>query len=167
MENATFTAPENAAVLAAARAGGGGAGGGPLLPALLVALLPPLGAAGLAGSAACVQCLHGCLALLMNLTHGTTAGGVPAVAAAGGGAAIVELLRQLLPGWEAAPAGALRAEVRRGVVWRRWVAWRRRGGPGGRACVTPLWAGQRLQTRPATRPCAPKMHLLETFLKPA
>lgn len=132
MENATFTAPENAACLAsasfdsadggdggngeAAGAGAGASGSGAALPSLLVALLDPLCGAALGGSAACAQCLHGCLAVLMNLTHGNTAGGVGAITRAGGVAAISDLLRRLLPSWERGPAGALRAEVGRAAA---------------------------------------------------
>jgi hypothetical protein len=144
LENATFTSPENAACLAAVRldpaAAGGGAGGsgaaaaavagarGRRLPTLLVDLLQPLCAAALDGSAPCGQCLHGCLALLMNLTHGGRAvTGAAAAATGGGGAsaagaevpltadealAVVGLLRRLLRSWEGGPPAVLRREVR-------------------------------------------------------
>jgi hypothetical protein len=106
------------------------AGGGRPLPAVLIALLRPLCAATLAGGggggrsdggaggeggggegAAAAQCLHGALALLINLTHGTTDGGACAVAEAGGARAVAALLEQLLPGWERAGPGALRTQV--------------------------------------------------------
>ena len=123
LENATFTSPANAAHLAGTTAstsagaaqGPGGSGSkdsdpGGLAP-LLVALLQPMCAAVLAGDAACQQCLHGCLALLMNLTHGTTEGGVSAISGVGGAQAIVALLDRLLPAWWSSEPSALRAEV--------------------------------------------------------
>ncbi|KIY96796.1 hypothetical protein MNEG_11166 [Monoraphidium neglectum] len=71
MENATFTAPENAACLASASFS----------------------------------------KVLMNLTHGNTAGGVSAITQAGGAGAIVQLLQRLLPSWERGLAEAMRTEV--------------------------------------------------------
>ena len=131
LENATFTSPDNAASLAGGGGGGGngGADGGgdgvnvaggsgavaaadESLPALLVSLLPALCAATLDGDAACAQSLQGCLALLMNLTHGAAGGGASAIARAGGAQAIVAVVQRLLPGWREGTPAVLRAQVR-------------------------------------------------------